>query len=111
MFRRQLSRMPDGRVYFCVARTVRRDTGGYNRPHTVHSIGIGCEVGHAHKMVYADGINLSKVDAAVPVGVTCRTCEQLDCEQRVSPPMQHPLRIDENVRGMSFYAPVLTKKP
>ena len=30
----------------------------------------------------------------------------MSCEQRVFPPMQHPLHIDENVRGMSFYAPV-----
>jgi len=45
-------------------------------------------------------------DAAVPVGTTCRLCEQMDCEQRVVPALQHPLRVDENVRGVSFYAPV-----
>jgi predicted transcriptional regulator len=106
MFRVQLSRMPDGAVYFCVARTVRRDSGGYNMPHTVHSIGIGCEVHHARGMVYSDGMDLDNLAAATPVGVTCRTCEQLDCEQRVLPPMQQPLDIDENVRGVSFYTPV-----
>ncbi len=106
MFRVQLSRMSDGPVYFCIARTVRRDSGGYNMPHTVHSIGIGCEVHHARAMVYSDGIDLDNTGAATPVGVTCRTCEQLDCEQRVLPSMQHPLAIDENVRGVSFYSPV-----
>jgi predicted transcriptional regulator len=30
----------------------------------------------------------------------------MDCEQRAFPALQHPLRIDENVRGVSFYAPV-----
>ncbi len=105
MFRVQLSRMPDGNVYFCVARTVRRDSGGYNMPHTVHSIGVGCEVHHARAMVYSDGVDLD-TGAATPVGVTCRTCEQPDCAQRVFPPMQHPLEIDENVRGVSFYSPV-----
>jgi hypothetical protein len=29
----------------------------------------------------------------------------MDCEQRAFPPIQHKLTIDENVRGMSFYAP------
>jgi predicted transcriptional regulator len=29
----------------------------------------------------------------------------MDCEQRVFPPVHHPLRIDENVRGMSFFTP------
>ncbi|HHH12084.1 MAG TPA: XRE family transcriptional regulator, partial [Sorangium sp.] len=106
MFRTQLSRMPDGHLYFCIARTIRRETGGYHRPHTVHSIGIGCEVSHAHRLVYADGFDLSNRAAAIPVGVTCRTCDQGDCQQRVFPAMQHPLSIDENVRGMSFYASV-----
>lgn len=106
MFRVQLSRMPDSTVYFCVARTVQRATGGYNIPHTVYSIGIGCEARHARQMVYSDGMDLDNVAAATPVGVTCRTCERTACEQRVFPPMQHPLKIDENVRGMAFYAPV-----
>jgi predicted transcriptional regulator/DNA-binding XRE family transcriptional regulator len=106
MMRLQLSRMADGTVYFCIARTVRRDTGGYNTPHTVHSIGIGCEARSAKKMVYSDGIDLDNLAAATPVGVTCRTCEQMDCEQRVVPPVQKPLHIDENVRGMSFFTPV-----
>jgi hypothetical protein len=32
----------------------------------------------------------------------------MDCEQRAFPPLQHPLKVDENVRGLSFYAPVRT---
>ncbi|MEZ4443677.1 MAG: short-chain fatty acyl-CoA regulator family protein [Polyangiaceae bacterium] len=109
MIRVQLSRMPDGVVYFCIARTVQRASGGYNMPHTVHSIGLGCEVRHARQMVYSDGIDVDNLEAATPVGVTCRTCEQMDCEQRVFPPMQHPLHVDENVRGLSFYAPLMRK--
>jgi predicted transcriptional regulator len=106
LIRVALSRMPDGVVYFCIARTVQRASGGYNMPHTIHSIGMGCEVSHAKRMVYSDGFDLTSQDAATPVGVTCRTCDRMSCEQRVFPPMQHPLHIDENVRGMSFYAPV-----
>jgi predicted transcriptional regulator/transcriptional regulator with XRE-family HTH domain len=106
MIRLQLSRMPDGVVYFCIARTVQRASGGYNMPHTVHSIGLGCEVSHAKRMVYSDGVDLTNLGAATPVGVTCRTCDQMSCEQRVFPPMQYPLHIDENTRGRSFYAPL-----
>ena len=107
MIRVQLSRMPDGTTYFCIARTVRSDRGGYHVPHTVHAIGMGCEVSHAKELVYADGVDLEHREAVVPVGVTCRTCDQMDCEQRVVPPLTYPLRIDENVRGVSFYAPVV----
>jgi predicted transcriptional regulator len=30
----------------------------------------------------------------------------MDCEQRAFPPLQHPLRVEEDVRGVAFYAPV-----
>jgi len=109
LIRVQLERMSDGSMYFCLARTVQRATGGYNARATIHSIGIGCEVRYADQMVYSDGIDL-KSDTATRVGVTCRTCEWMDCEQRVFPPMQQPMRIDENVRGVSFYAPVQINK-
>ena len=106
MIRTQISRMADGGVYFCIARTVRSDRGGFHVPHTVQAIGMGCEVRHARELVYADGIDLENPNAAVPVGVTCRLCEHLECEQRAFPALQHPLKIDENVRGVSFFAPV-----
>lgn len=109
MIRVQLSRMPDGAAYFCIARTIRSDRGGYNVPHAVQAIGMGCEVKHARNMVYADGMDLSNADAFVKVGVTCRLCDHLDCEQRAFPSIRNPLRIQENVRGVSFYAPVTPK--
>jgi predicted transcriptional regulator/DNA-binding XRE family transcriptional regulator len=108
MIRIQLSRMPDGNVYFCIARTVRSDRGGYHAPHTVQAIGLGCNVRYARELVYSDGIDVDDPNAAVPVGVTCRICEHLDCEQRAFPALTHPLRVDENLRGVSFYAPVDT---
>jgi predicted transcriptional regulator/DNA-binding XRE family transcriptional regulator len=116
MIRIQVSRMPDGEVYFCIARTIRSDRGGYNQPHNIQAIGLGCDVRYARALVYSDGVDVDDPNAAVPVGVTCRLCEHLDCAQRAFPALTHPLRIDENVRGVSFYAPVegdadLAEKP
>ncbi|MDC0746292.1 helix-turn-helix domain-containing protein [Polyangium mundeleinium] len=105
MIRVQLSRMTDGTRYFCVARTVRNDRGGYHAPHSMLSVSIGCEARFAKELVYSDGVDVESHEALVPVGVTCRLCEHHDCEQRVFPPMQHPLRIDENLRGVSFFGP------
>ncbi len=102
--RRQLSQMHDGPIYFCIARTVTRPNGGYYTPGAISAITLGCEAHHAHQMVYADGMNLKNAEAAVPIGVTCRLCERTDCDQRVFPPMMRPLLIDENRRGVSFYA-------
>jgi predicted transcriptional regulator/DNA-binding XRE family transcriptional regulator len=106
MVRTQLSQMPDGTGYFWVARTVRKEGGGYHAPRTIHAIALGCEQSHARRLVYSDGVDLESREAVVPVGVTCRLCERMDCEQRSFPPLQHPLRVNENVRGVSFYAPV-----
>ncbi len=103
--RTQLSQMPDGTAYFCVARTIRKSYGGYASGDALMSVGIGCPIGDARKLVYADGYDLDNLDAAVPIGTTCRLCERLDCEQRAFPPLQYGLTIDENVRGRSFYAP------
>ena len=69
------------------------------------AVGIGCPVNSARNIVYADGYDLDNLEAAVPIGTTCRLCERLDCDQRAFPPLQHGLVVDENFRGRSFYVP------
>src|SRR5690606_13061597 len=101
--RRQISTMPDGKVYFCVARTVIRRHGGFHEPETVHAIGLGCALEHAPRVVYADGLDLDPVKS-IPIGTNCRTCERLDCAQRAFPSLKAPLRLDENERRIAFYA-------
>ncbi|HEY0139917.1 MAG TPA: short-chain fatty acyl-CoA regulator family protein [Thermoanaerobaculia bacterium] len=101
--RTQLSKMPDGTAYFCVARTIRKSYG-YASGDALMAVGIGCPVKDARKLVYADGYDLENIEAAVPIGVTCRLCERVDCEQRAFPPLQHGLKVDENIRGRSFFA-------
>ena len=59
----------------------------------------------AGRLVYADGVDLASKQAAIPVGITCRLCERMDCAQRAFPAVQAPLQVDENRRGLSFYAP------
>ena len=103
MLRIQLSRMPDGVVYFCIARTIQKDSGGYHAGQGFQAIGLGCQIEHARKLVYADGIDLDNPDIVVPVGVTCRPCERDDCGQRVLPTLHHPLHVDPNTRHMTLY--------
>ncbi len=103
--RTQVSRMPDGTAYLCVARTVRQSLGGFGAAHPLLAISLGCEVSHAKHLVYADNIDVNNLNAAVPIGITCRLCERMDCEQRAFPPIHRKLGIDENVRGASFYTP------
>ena len=102
--RTQLSKMPDGTAYFCIARTIRKSYG-YASGDSMMAVGIGCPVNSARNIVYADGYDLDNLEAAVPIGTTCRLCERLDCDQRAFPPLQHGLVVDENFRGRSFYVP------
>lgn len=103
LIRVQVSIMPDGERYFCLARTVAHGRGGYNAPRATLAIGLGCAIEHASALVYADGVDLDDREATVEVGVTCRLCEREDCEQRVLPSLRRPLRIVEDVRGVSLF--------
>ena len=39
----------------------------------------------------------------IPVGVSCRTCDRLDCSQRAFPPLHKKFDVDINNRGVSVY--------
>jgi len=110
VLRIQVSRQPDGLAFFSVARTIRRHRGGYHTPEILYAIELGCEIEWARRLVYADGMDLSNLAGAVPVGTTCRLCERLDCGARAFPAIQKPLTVDENVRGVSFFAPTETNE-
>ncbi len=101
--RTQVSQMPDGAAFFCVARTVTKGGGGHHVLPSTYAIELGCEVGLARELVYADGISLEYEGATVPVGVGCRVCERVACRQRAFPPLHHRLDVDVNVRGLSAY--------
>jgi predicted transcriptional regulator/transcriptional regulator with XRE-family HTH domain len=107
LIRIQLSRMPEGTAYFCIARTIQKDSGGFHAQHAVQAIALGCQVGYAREMIYSDGVDLENLEVATPVGVTCRLCERIDCEQRAFPSIRHPLQVDENVRAASLYSPAI----
>ncbi|MFJ4580163.1 short-chain fatty acyl-CoA regulator family protein [Streptomyces echinatus] len=92
----QIAEMPDGQRYLWTARAVTRHRGGWGEPGKTFAIGLGCEIRHAHRLVYSDGLDLANAAAATRIGMGCRVCERLDCPQRAAPPLGHPLRIDQN---------------
>ena len=100
----QLSQMPDGQRYFCIARTIAKGDHRYNAPRRYMSIGLGCSIHHAREMIYSDGMDLSGDSQLVPVGVGCRICPRLECGQRAHPPADHRFRLDDDIRPESLYA-------
>lgn len=100
----QLSQMPDGQRYFCIARTIAKGDHRYNAPRRYMSIGLGCSIHHAREMIYSDGMDLGGESQLVPIGVGCRICPRLECGQRAHPPADHRFRLDDDVRPESLYA-------
>ena len=101
----QLSRMPDGRTYLWIARTVEHRRGGYGTPHRVFSVALGCDIRHAHRLVYGDGVTLDAPERATPIGSGCKVCDRDNCVQRAFPALGRPLSIDPNARRFAPYAP------
>lgn len=81
----QISQMPEGPKYLCIAKSITKGGFGHNLPRRYLSIGLGCHVSHASRMIYADGIDLANARQVVPIGVGCRTCPRDNCEQRAHP--------------------------
>ncbi|UFX43733.1 short-chain fatty acyl-CoA regulator family protein [Bradyrhizobium sp. 41S5] len=99
----QVIELPDGTRYFSIAQTVRRPVAPYPQPQPRFAIGLGCEIRHAAKLVYATGMDLEKVEGT-PIGVNCRLCERENCSQRAEPPITRTLILDETTRRVSSFA-------
>jgi len=103
----QLSQMPDGERYFCIARAFSKGDHRHNAPRRHFSIGLGCSILFAKEMIYSDGIDLGNPNGFVPIGVGCRICPRMECGQRAHPPADHRFRLDDAVRPESLYAKML----
>ncbi len=100
----QQARMPDGSAFLTIARTVDPVLGGHDGRQPRLAVAVGCDIGQAKQLVYGDAVDPKSDRAAAEVGVSCRVCERLDCAQRAHPPLNHRLRLDENVRRIAPFA-------
>jgi XRE family transcriptional regulator, fatty acid utilization regulator len=100
----QVAEMPDGQRSLWIARMVRHSGGGYNRPGKEFAIGLGCEIRHAHRLVYARGLDLDDDSNNAPVGPGCRVCDRMHCTQRAYPRIGRPLTVDPNASAVAPYA-------
>jgi len=103
----QIAQMPDGRNYMWVARTVERRASRYGQPGKTFAIGLGCELRHANRLVYSEGLDLSG-EVSTPIGAGCRVCERDNCPQRAFPALGRALDLDEH---RSTVSPYLVKRP
>jgi len=98
-----VSKMTNGEKYVCIARTVEKGVGRHGQKKSMLSIGLGCEAKYAKDFVYTENLNINDKKTEIPIGVSCRTCDRLDCSQRAFPPLHKKFDVDINSRGVSVY--------
>jgi len=98
-----VSKMTNGEKYVCIARTVEKGIGRFGQSKSILSIGLGCEAKYAKEFVYTENLDISDKKTEIPIGVSCRTCDRLDCSQRAFPPLHKKFDVDINSRGVSVY--------
>jgi predicted transcriptional regulator/transcriptional regulator with XRE-family HTH domain len=102
-FLRQLAETPDGVRYVSLARDVSKPGGTWGAPMRRYAIALGCEVGHAGALVYADGMDVDAPKAFEPIGISCRICERVACHQRSVPPLERKLDPASDQRSVLPY--------
>lgn len=99
---RQLIETPDGQRFFTISRTIERPIRPDLRDDALLAVGLGCDVKHAHRIAYADGLDLVDTQAT-PVGPACAVCPRLQCAYRATPPAGRMLAVEENRKSISPY--------
>lgn len=102
---RQVAQMPDGRSYLWIARMVRHRLGGFGAPDKSFAVALGCDLGHAERLVYGQGLNLRSPDLATRIGPGCKVCERNGCPQRAFPMVGRALAIRETEARFEPYSP------
>ncbi|HAL06173.1 MAG TPA: XRE family transcriptional regulator, partial [Brevundimonas sp.] len=98
----QIIETPDGGRWFTLARTVdRQGQDAFTEGHDL-AIGLGCELKHAHRLMYARGLDLQKPEVT-PIGPACRLCERHPCAERAAPPVGRALTVDDWSKSVSPY--------
>jgi predicted transcriptional regulator/DNA-binding XRE family transcriptional regulator len=98
---RQLIETPEGERFFTISRTIERPIRPDLRDDALLAIGLGCDVKHAHRIAYADGLDLRT--EATPVGPACAICPRLNCAYRATAPAGRMLAVEENRKSISPY--------
>ncbi len=104
-FLTQVAQMPDERTYFWIARTITAEPSRYLGPDKTFTIGLGCDVAHAEKLIYSVGIDLTDPEAIVPIGAGCKICDRAACPQRAFPYLGRPVYVDPHTNTDLPYPP------
>ncbi len=99
----QFVEMPDASQFFVFARTVDRPSFTRHSQDMRLAVAMGCGVEHVAQIGYAEDLRLS--DARMtPIGINCRVCPRISCDQRAHQAAVLSEPLDERRRGATRYA-------
>jgi predicted transcriptional regulator/transcriptional regulator with XRE-family HTH domain len=98
----QIVETPDGQRFFTIGRTVERSIRLDPREDSQLAIGLGCDVRHAPRIAYADGLDLA-APYVTPIGPACAICPRIRCPQRAEAPAGMTLSVNETRKTISPY--------
>jgi predicted transcriptional regulator/plasmid maintenance system antidote protein VapI len=98
----QIVETPDGARYFTLSRTVWRIASPYAEEDSELAVGLGCELKHAGRLIYARGLDLAN-PVVTEIGPACRVCERPVCPQRAAEPVSRTLTVDDFTKSISPY--------
>jgi predicted transcriptional regulator/DNA-binding XRE family transcriptional regulator len=107
----QIAETEEGQYVFTMARTVSPLWMPPGQPEPEFAVALGCDVAQARDIAHADHLDLGRSASpsrtkplrAVPIGISCRVCERMDCAQRSQPPLGHNIRLDPYTRKLGLF--------
>jgi predicted transcriptional regulator/transcriptional regulator with XRE-family HTH domain len=99
----QFVEMPDTSQFFVFARTVDRPSVTRHAQDVRLAVAMGCAVEQIDRIGYAEGFTASAAHPT-PIGINCRICPRVNCDQRAHNAMVLSEPLDERRRGTTRYA-------
>ncbi|WP_262386485.1 short-chain fatty acyl-CoA regulator family protein [Roseobacter fucihabitans] len=99
----QFVELPDATQFFVFARTVDRPTFTRHSRDVQLAIAMGCSLDHVGEIGYADDLSLAAA-RMTKIGINCRVCPRMDCDQRAHQTVMLASPVDETRRGATRYS-------
>jgi hypothetical protein len=100
----QFVEMPDRTRFFVFSRTVDRPTWARHAQDNRLAVAMGCAIGHAGEIGYAEGLNPAGA-RITEIGINCRICPRLTCDQRAHQAVAASQPVDARRRGATRFEP------
>ncbi|SEH68269.1 helix-turn-helix domain-containing protein [Paracoccus alkenifer] len=79
---RQIAEFPNGARFLMIAKSVPKRISTWAEQPLVFSVMLACDIHHADRTVYGQGLNLSDTGTQLAVGPSCQLCIRQNCSHR-----------------------------